>query len=313
MTGPRSSPSLKGKLTYRQRQRLISQGRCFTCDKKGHCSQNCDRSSSSHLARLPVELLDAICIHLVYPHGTDIGVPFVYFMQNLRLTCREINEKTFSFFNREAFRTVHVSSSYEDFQRLSEISQHPPGASKIERLSFSSVNSEMIGHEEYRQMQAQLLNPSLNHRQQREIAKRIHDADLQQTDKAFMDNSAAGGIMLTMAMKNMPNLQNIFIHSHTNGEWPGQQGMPSSELTTSRTFSMILSSLAFSGVKPRSLQVASSGYGRAAQGVSIQALCVPSDFLPCLSELRNLQLHLETNDIFLPSKYCSRHHLEEIG
>jgi hypothetical protein len=295
----------KVKLTYHQRQRLISQGRCFTCRQKGHRSQDCKRSLNSPLAKLPVEILEAICTNLVYPCGKMFDVPFIWFMYDLRLACREINAKTLSFFHREGFRTMLVKSTYKGFQKLSEISNYPPFASKIERLSFSTIDEEMMEPEEYAQLQAQLLNTSLNLQQRQEIAMRIHDIDLMQTDKAFMDTSAAGGIMLNMALRNMANLQDIRIHCLTNEEWPGQQGMPSNELTISRRFSMILSSLAFSGTKLRVLQVVGFGYGSAAHGVSIQALCVPSEFLPCLSELRSLYLPLETTDLFLPSEYCS--------
>jgi hypothetical protein len=57
-------------------------------------------------------------------------------MLNLRLTSRAIHEKAFSFFNREAFRRVHISSLYESFQWLSEKSQH--AGTKTEQLAFSS-------------------------------------------------------------------------------------------------------------------------------------------------------------------------------
>jgi hypothetical protein len=56
--------------------------------------------------------------------------------------------------------------------------------------------------------------------------------------------------MLTMALRNMPNLRDVVLQSRT------KNGMSSSELTTSRRFSMVLSSMAFSGVKLKSLTVA---------------------------------------------------------
>ena len=60
---------------------------------------------------------------------------------------------------------------------------------------------------------------------------------------------------------------------------------------------MVLSSLAFSGVKLHSLRISGMlGYGWSQEGVAIQALAVPDDFLRSVSELRDLEIGLETND-----------------
>jgi hypothetical protein len=125
-----------GKLTGRQRRLFISQGRCFRCRKTGHRSHECKLSSGSRLAQLPVEILDEICLYLVYPEGKDKwGISWVQCMMALRLTCRDIDLKTHDFFANIAFRNVRVRQSYEGLQKLIDISESRC-ASGIKRLAF---------------------------------------------------------------------------------------------------------------------------------------------------------------------------------
>jgi hypothetical protein len=60
---------------------------------------------------------------------------------------------------------------------------------------------------------------------------------------------------------------------------------------------MVLSSLAFSGVRLHALEFPDiNRYCSSYQGVAIQALAVPDDIFRGVSELRDLQIALETND-----------------
>jgi hypothetical protein len=60
---------------------------------------------------------------------------------------------------------------------------------------------------------------------------------------------------------------------------------------------MVLSSLAFAGVKLHALKFPGiTHYDSSYQGVAVQALAVPDDIFRGVSELRDLQLALETND-----------------
>jgi hypothetical protein len=294
-----SSPG--SKLTWRQRQLLTSQGRCFRCYKKGHRSHECKRDLVPRLAKLPVELLDNICTALVYPDGKDeFSVPWVFYMMPLRLVCREINLKTFEFFARLSFKSISVHQSYGGFQKLNEIAEHARCAGKIETLYLSTWDRAM-DDEEYQSSQEQLATGSLRRRERREIRDRICLAHHEQTSKSFIERSTADGIMLTLALRKMTNLRKILIASinNTNRRVIGQTSSLTAP-TTTHVFSMVILSLEFSGVKLHALRFPDIfGYCSSHpsyQGVAIQALAVPDDIFRGVSELRDLQLALETND-----------------
>ena len=299
MAGPLRLPSPGSKLTWRQRQLLTSQGRCFRCHKKGHRSHECKRDLVPRLAKLPVELLDNICTALVYPDGKDeFDIPWVFYMMPLRLVCREINLKTFEFFARLSFKFISVDQSYGGFQKLNEIAEHATCAGKIETLYLSTWD-RVMDNEEYQSLQEQLATGSLRGRERREIRDRICLAHHEQTSKSFIERSTADGIMLTLALRKMTNLRKILIASIDNrqGRRMIRQASSLTAPTTTHMFSMVLSSLAFSGVKLHTLRFPSiTLYDSIYQGVTIQALAVPDDIFRGVSELRDLQLALETND-----------------
>jgi hypothetical protein len=298
MAGPLQLPSPGSKLTWRQRQLLTSQGRCFRCYKNGHRSHECKRDLAPLLAKLPVELLHIICIALVYPNGKEeFDLPWVFEMMPLRLVCREINLKTFEFFARLSFKFMSVDQSYGGFQRLNEIAEHATCAGKIETLHLSTWD-KVMDNEEYTSLQEQLATGSLRGRERREIRHRIRLAHHEQTDKSYIERSTADGIMLTLALRKMTNLRKILIASIDNRQERRviRQASSLTAPTTTHMFSMVLSSLAFSGVKLHTLKFPSIFYGSSYQGVAIQALAVPDDIFRGVSELRDLQLALETND-----------------
>jgi hypothetical protein len=298
MAGPLQLPSPGSKLTWRQRQLLTSQGRCFRCYKKGHRSHECKRDLVPRLAKLPVELLDMICTALVYPDGKEYNIPWVFRMMPLRLVCREINLKTFEFFAGLSFKFICVDQSYGGFQRLNEIAEHATCAGKIETLHMSTFD-KVMDNEEYESLQDQLATGSLRGRERRELWDRICLAHHEQTDKSFIERSSADGIMLTLALRKMTNLRKIHIGSVGNRQRDRliRQASSLTAPTTTHVFSMVLSSLAFSGVKLHTLKFPGiTHYDSSYQGVAVQALAVPDDIFRGVSELRDLQLALETND-----------------
>ncbi|KAK6397211.1 hypothetical protein LTR65_007711 [Meristemomyces frigidus] len=66
--------------------------------------------------------------------------------------------------------------------------------------------------------------------------------------------------------------------------------------STTRTFSIIIAGLAHAGLRPQEFSVVSLGRCEHDEGVSIHALSIPREVLNCVSELRKLDLYLETND-----------------
>ncbi|KAK4953971.1 hypothetical protein LTR10_008575 [Elasticomyces elasticus] len=85
---------MAGRLNYRQRQALKSQGRCFKCRQKGHVANKCgkpSRNSAAHITNLPTELIQTIVERLVY---IGHGMKFIQDMFEYRLACKAMNDKT---------------------------------------------------------------------------------------------------------------------------------------------------------------------------------------------------------------------------
>jgi hypothetical protein len=163
-----------------------------------------------------------------------------------------------------------------------------------------------MGNEEYEKLQDQIETEDLSSKDRRQIMERIRLAQREQTNKAFMESSTADGIMLTLAMQKMPNLQTIVISPKQNKEvtWSIRHVQSSTAPTTTHVFAMVLSSLALSGARPHTLRLAWIAYGCGAKGVSLQALSMPRSMFKGVSELRELQLALETNDTAYKSQYA---------
>jgi hypothetical protein len=206
--------------------------------------------------------------------------------------------KTFEFFAGLSFKFKSVDQSYGGFRKLNEIAEHATCAGKIETLHLSTWD-KVMDNEEYQSLQEQLATGSLRGRERREIRDRISLAHHEQTGKSCIERSTADGIMLTLALRKMTNLRKILIGSINNTQRHRliRQASSMTAPTTTHVFSMVLSSLTFSGVKLHALRLPDiTSYGSSHQGVTIQALAVPDDIFRGVSELRDLQLALETND-----------------
>ena len=189
---------------------------------------------------------------------------------------------------------------------LNEIAEHSTCAGKIETLLLSTWD-KIMDNEEYKSLQEQLATGSLRGRERREIRDRICLAHQEQSDKSFIERSSADGIMLTLALRKMTNLRKIHIGSVGNRQRDRliRQASSLTAPTTTHVFSMVLSSLAFSGLRLHALTFPDiNRYCSSHQGVAIQALAVPDDIFRGVSELRDLQIALETNDNSFKSWTC---------
>lgn len=60
-------------------------------------------------------------------------------MWDLRLTCRKVNHKTYDFYAGVAFWWLSIHLDYQGLQRLTEISQRPVFAEKVETLLVAHI------------------------------------------------------------------------------------------------------------------------------------------------------------------------------
>lgn len=131
------------------------------------------------------------------------------------------------------------------------------------------------------------------------VVAQMQGAHREKTCKGLMEQSAADGIMLTMAMQKLPNLKSITIDAISNWEeWLTIREARSSSIpTTTHRFSMILASLTLSGARPHSLAISPSiTTGFTDQAVALQALWMPDEMLSGVSKLRQLRIVIDTKD-----------------
>ena len=89
---------------------------------------------ASHLSDLPVEVIEAI---------TDKLNPTSLF--SLRLSCKEINQKTLHHFGKACFATLETDLSYGDVQRLQCISKNEQFKHSVQTLVFRADNDDRFG------------------------------------------------------------------------------------------------------------------------------------------------------------------------
>lgn len=205
-----------------------------------------------------------VCSILLYPFGNDSerNMPHIDEIFNLRLTCQGLQRNTLDLFIREAFNTTCVWTTYEEFQRLTNIacSQHlarsAPFSKAVKIIRFRPARP-IPSEEEVSEMKEKVQDPALDPEKKRGMEKLIRRANEERAGKTFMDNSAAGGIMLATILRFLPKFWQVEIYPFDNTEWPLRQSLrlPAYELRTNRMFSMALSSLAFAGTRLQSLRV----------------------------------------------------------
>lgn len=291
------------KLQYHQKKRLQAQGRCFKCQKKGHLASACTHNPAASLAELPVELLNSICEHLLFPHG-DHMIPYIFNVTDLRLTCRMINTKTLDLFASQAFGRLSTNNSFHSFERLVNISKAPVFAAQVRTLGFSHYSG--MPASEYEHLKTELREDAeqLDRHQRRELTARIRQADRESNNITFFERSTGDGIMLADAMSRLLNLRDIFIHAPDMGKLRMTLGRKygSSLPTSTHTFSMLLTCLKFAGIRPHQLRCSDVGRGYNHDAIEIQALAVPSIILKQLQDLTNLDLQLSCSSSPYKSK-----------
>lgn len=202
------------------------------------------------------------------------------------------------FFAQEAFRTVNTNGTYRELLRLDDVSHVAPAAADIERIALTSSAGRVSGE----QLENHIFNPSLTSDERRDITRRMQSLG-DENEAHFVERSGVAGIVLAAAIPAMPKLRYVLTESRCfrkEGVWPRSRGLPSSERSTSQAFSSVISALALTGKKLHSLRVRSIGYGVDSEGISLRALCVPWELLPCFFELKELRLTFETTE---PSEY----------
>ncbi|KAK3658748.1 hypothetical protein LTR56_001619 [Elasticomyces elasticus] len=291
---------MAGRLNYRQRQALKSQGRCFKCRQKGHVANKCgkpSRNSAAHITNLPTELIETIVERLVY---IGHGMNFIQDMFDFRLTCKAINDKTYEFFAKQAFRNMSVHIDYPGLQRFGKVSCNPTFANKVERVSIWHRDRECEDHETYETLRETAEDESAEEDERNEAEAHIELAMAEQEQRSFVERSATDGIMLTLAFQRMPNIRRIYIRN-VRLRPKRQQSIRRFETGTGESathiWSTVTSSLAHAGLKAREIITDWYGHSESEEGVSLHALAMPVNLLCSFSELRHLDIRLETTDL----------------
>ena len=297
---------------HRPQAKAVSQRRCFKCGKKGHIAKSCrlQRKGSSKLADLPAELLELICGFLV---GINDWAPFVFFMLDFRLTCRKINNKTYDFFGKIAFRYLSVTLNSRRLGTLTAMSQCPHFAVNTERIVITT-HDQVLGDGEYDDVQKQLRNGNLSPRGRRRAEEQLREAYAEQDDKSFVERSGTDGVMLRIVFSRLPNLREVIVSSvdQRSDRIPLRRKLGSHEPSTTRAFAVTVASLAHAQVRPHLLRLSHAGTFSEYEAISIGGLSMPSSVLDCLSDLRSLILWLQTKGPGFRSKSLASHQLSEL-
>ncbi|KAK3618702.1 hypothetical protein LTR56_024491 [Elasticomyces elasticus] len=281
--------------TTKSRRALLSQERCFSCYRKGHTANRCpSKQARPGLANLPVELLEMICFNL----NERANMLFVRGMLSLRLTCSSINDKTYQLFGKTAFWARGIRWSSKSLQRFLEVSERAAFAEKVEALYFHASDTGL--KREAEQAAADAANQKLSRKQRRQAKSQLWRTKRDQDDKAYLVRTGMDGTLLATALARMPNVRRIMFDCLTVSESQGlldRRPETARDESTTRTFAVVVSSLAHGNIKPALLKAVRNGvWVNQDEGVSLQALALPLQTLYCFSELRHLELLLETRD-----------------
>ncbi|KAH9841266.1 hypothetical protein Tdes44962_MAKER07823 [Teratosphaeria destructans] len=275
-------------------QTLPWQGRCFRrqkCQKCGH-----DIPHGGRLAQLPVELLEMICEDLAAPWPY---VSFPHHMFDLRLTCKEINEKTHKVFGKIAFSKLVFRLDYRDLNRIVEIS-NSSFASFAEFLTFRTYTR--MDWQEYKEDKQALESAGLSRRRRRLAETRLHRARRAEEDENFVQCSSMDGMLLGSALQRMQNIRHVVVPvvstRERDHEMPIRRYETGSALgaSTTRYFSLLMAAIGFAKLKLHRLTASAIIHDKHVEGVCLSSLWMPRDVLTQLSELRCLELYVQTKD-----------------
>lgn len=220
-------------------------------------------------------------------------------------------QQTYHFLTKVAYESVAVDQTYASYQRLLAISKSAACASQVRQLLFSIYDK--AGIKTYEDLIDQV-GGARSRRKRDDILSQVNHLKREQTNKSFMERSTADGVMLTLALHKLSNLQSIrvFPVRTREDERTIREALSSSALSTTHVFVMILTSLALSVAKPQNVRVYSLSYGFDQQAVAIQALSMPREMLQCVSALRELDIRIATNDAAYKSQ-CHQQCCSVIG
>jgi len=249
-----------------------------------------NKKTRSGLADLPIEMIEQISFFIVYPDGAYY-LPWTFELFPLRLTCRALRSKSEHCFAKMAFGRYFIDLSYHDLHKLMEISQHAVFRLAVKHLAFICREAEA---QEYTEVCSRLEEDQTPGQRNMDITtlRAIHD---KMADCSYMERSGTDAAMLTLALRNLPNLQIIDIMLSANGQTGVRDTAKYGAASGSHLASVVLSAVALSEVKLYELNTTWNFWGKAI-GVAIQELGMPSLHLSRFCNLRKLELLLSTGD-----------------
>ncbi|KAK5683739.1 hypothetical protein LTR17_027241 [Elasticomyces elasticus] len=192
-----------------------------------------------------------VCFYL----NERAGMLFVRGMLSLRLTCRAINDKTYQVFGKTAFWARGIRWSSKSLQRFLEISERAAFAEKVEALFVHTSDTGL--KREVEQAAADATNQELSRKQRRQAKSQLWRAKRDQDDKAYLVRTGMDRTLLATALARIPNVRRIMFDCLTVSESQGlldRQPETARDESTTRTFALVVSSLAHGNIKPTLLK-----------------------------------------------------------
>ena len=219
------------------------------------------------------------------------------------LQAEKSTPKTLVFFARVAFTKLRVHFNYQAFSKVITISQHRVFAAKVRTCLLFGYDQAMC-IEDYDKARKVSVSPQETSSQRRKAKQRIRRANSKQTENPFIERSATDGIMLALAFHRLHNLKAFAVlcadlredrkslRRRDYGEGP----------STGRVFCVLLSSAAYASSKVETIHATNHGHFDLTEAVPVSTLSMPRAVLSSLSNLRRLELCLETSNLLYQSQ-----------
>jgi hypothetical protein len=216
------------------------------------------------------------------------------------------------YFARCAFRRLLVHLDLAGLERLKNITQVPLFASKIQSIYFSSYDRSHAWSE-YEEYQTTAEDSEASRIARNEALYEMRKARREQDERAFIDRSGADSIAVAMALQLMPNLEEIKMSLPRVDRPSIRQHETGTGYDATRAFSMLAASLPYAKASLQTFLACGMMHGahfEFDQGVSIQALALPSTVLASFATLQRLHLLIETEDTLYRSELV---HFEKLS
>ena len=218
----------------------------------------------------------------------------IWRLRSLRLTCREINAKTYDLFARLAFKHRFVRLSLPGLDRLKDISENALFASKIESLML--IHYDKHGSlSAYKKLEANLENPELTRSAMDEIRAKMMDIRKEQDEMEFMERSGIDNIALATAIQSFPKLRELRIGTTANDTTTMRHGRSGNNYNTTRMFLLLATAVPIAKAWPQKLRCV---YIRSddKDAISIQAMALPQACPALFQQMTEMDLYLETRN-----------------